>query len=233
MPEENDSEEGAEGVAPEADSEEDEIEGDSDPNRVIDLEAGDDEMGPRWLYEKEGRETYGAVPVQGLGDMGRGFWEDFDIPDEAVMMQINFDADLAEKYASKNNLWKVSVLSKFLPVTIPFNTPAEEVFFAEGFVRAAIHGLQDHGRSLTMHALHVSNGAPLELTDHATSEQLRRLVWKRRRESGPEEGGDGGLLDEGERACKRGLQRDKDLLAERAGLEVGIAQLEFKRRKQE
>lgn len=208
-------------------------ESDEDESRDIDLEADDEGMGPRWLYEKEGRETYGPIPVQGLGDMGRGFWEDFDIPDEAVMMQTNFDAKLAEKYASKNNLWKASVLSKFLPVTIPFSTPAEEVFFSEGFVRAAIPGIQDHGRSLSVQALHVSEGAPLESTDHATSEQLRRLVWRRRRESGPEEIGDDALQDDDERACKRGLLRDKDLLAERAQLEVSIAGLEYKRQKRE
>lgn len=201
-------------------------------DREIDLEEGD-ELGPRWLSEKEGRDTYGGVPTQGLGDMGRGFWEDFQIPEEAVMMQTSFDEQLAEKYASKNNLWKLSVLSKFLPVTIPFNTPAEEVFFAEGFVRGAIPGFVEHGRSLSVQALHVANGAPVEATDHATNAQLRSMVWARRGESGLVEGNDDGLFNDEERAVKRGLMRDKDLLGDRAELEVSIAGIEYKRQRKE
>jgi hypothetical protein len=42
----------------------------------------------------------------------------------------------------KNSLWKFSVLSRFLPVTIPVYKPSHEVLFAEDLVRLAIPGVQ-------------------------------------------------------------------------------------------
>lgn len=196
----------------------------------VDLEEDDDEMLPRFLSEKEGRDTYGPVPVWGLGDMGRGFWQDFEIPDELVMIQTNYDLELAEKFLARNMVWKASMVSKILPVTIQFTTPAEEVFFAEAVIRTAFPGLQEHGRSLHMQALQVANGAPIEATDHGTSEQLARMAWRRReeRETEPD---DGLMLTEAEREWKRKRLEDQALLGERAEYEIAAAAIDYKRQK--
>ncbi|GAQ92916.1 hypothetical protein KFL_012010010, partial [Klebsormidium nitens] len=195
----------------------------------VDLEADDDEMVPRFLNEKEGRDTYGPAPVRGLGDMGRGFWQDFEIPDELVMLQTNYDPELAEKFLARNNLWKASMVSRILPVTVQFNTPAEEVFFSEAVIRTAFPGLQDHGRSLHMQALQVANGAPIEATDHGTSEQLARIAWRRREERETSEADDGLMLTEAEREWKRKRLEDQALLGERAEHEIAAAAIDYKR----
>ncbi|GAQ92407.1 histone H3 [Klebsormidium nitens] len=196
----------------------------------VDLEADDDEMVPRFLNEKEGRDTYGPAPVRGLGDMGRGFWQDFEVPDELVMIQTNYDPELAEKFLARNNLWKASMLSRILPVTVQFNTPAEEVFFAEAVIRTAFPGMQEHGRSLHMQALQVANGAPIEATDHGTSEQLARIAWRRRAEEETEPD-DGMMLTEAEREWKRKRLEDQALLGERAEYEIAAAAIDYKRQK--
>jgi hypothetical protein len=77
---------------------------------------------------------------------------------------------------SKNSLWKFSVFSRFLPVTILVYKPSHEVFFGEDLVRLAIFGVQQSGRSLAVAGLHVSFGAPEEATDTATSFQAERMV---------------------------------------------------------
>ena len=199
----------------------------------VDLEADCDEMLPRFLVEEEGRAVYGPVPIWGLGDMGRGYWQDFEIPDEVVMIQTTFDPELAEKNLARNNLWKASTLSKILPVTVPFNTPAEEVFFSEALIRTAFSGLQEPGRSLSIQAMHVADGAPIEATDHATSEQLARVAWRYRSDaqSGADEGA--GMLTKEEREWKRKRLEDRALLGERAELEIAAAAIDFKRRKKE
>ncbi|GAQ89159.1 histone H3 [Klebsormidium nitens] len=201
-----------------------------DDAKSVDLEADDDEMVPRFLNKKEGRDTYGPVPVRGLGDMGRGFWQDFEIPDELVMLQTNYNPELAEKFLARNNLWKASMVSRILPVVVQFNTPAEEVFFAEAVIRTAFPGLQDHGRSLHMQALQVANGAPLEATDHGTSEQLARIAWRRREERDTSETDNGLMLTEAEREWKRKRLEDQALLGERAEHEIAAAAIDYKPR---
>ena len=56
----------------------------SEDSGSVDLEKEEEEeVGGSSFYEKAGRETTGKAPVKGLGDMGRGFWEDFRIPGDS------------------------------------------------------------------------------------------------------------------------------------------------------
>jgi hypothetical protein len=52
-------------------------------------------------------------------------WEDFQIPSQMVMMQTQYDPELAERYEARHNLWVFSSLAKILPLTIgPLPTPS-------------------------------------------------------------------------------------------------------------
>jgi hypothetical protein len=114
-----------------------------------------------------------------------------------------------------------------LPVTIPVHKPSHEVFFAEDFVRSAIPGFQQSGRSLAVAGLHVSFGAPLETTNTATSSQLQRMVhcfWQAR-EDPP------AFLTESEAEVRNKIQDMKILGARVADLEVKIQKVNAKKRK--
>jgi hypothetical protein len=133
--------------------------------------------GEQWMYARRKNDITGKKPFEGLGDVAR-VWEDFQIPSQMVTMQTPYDAELAERYEARHNLWVFSSLAKILPLTIgPLPTPSEEAFFSESLVAHAYPEMQPApGRSIGAAALHVCKGAPLEATRYGTSNQLRQMV---------------------------------------------------------
>lgn len=191
--------------------------------------------GGGWYEEKPGRTVRGKAPIKGLGDMGRGFWQDFKIPQEIVMMAAKYDDELAERFKARHNLWLLGVLSRFFPITLPFPTPAEEVFFSAALVQRALPGVFEEpgGRSLYIEALHVSEGVPLEQTAHATTQQLMQMVVKLRgSESGGASSGGGGSGEGPEmQALKRARAEYKEDVGKIAEHEIKIQELRAKRSK--
>ena len=206
-----------------AESREEGAESDSSEEGSVDLEKEEEEeLGGSSFYEKPGRETSGKAPIRGLGDMGRGFWEDFRIPEEAVMMASRYDAEIAENFKAKHNLWLLSVLSRIFPTTIPFPTPDHEVLFSENLVRRALpEAFHEPGRNMMVEALYVSEGLPVEKTGYASTGQLLRMLQKLR---GPEwegAGGESGSEEGGMRALKRAraeFREDTGTIAEHEAL---------------
>jgi hypothetical protein len=184
----------------------------------IDLDKYEDEIDycEGMLEEELGRDMSGPCPIPSFGEISK-MWDHFSIPGEAVMLAPKYEHLDPDKAAeSKNSLWKSSVLSWFLPVTIPVYKPSHEVFFAEDLVRSAIPGVQQSGRSLAVAGLHVSFGAPLEATDTATSSQLQRMVhrFRQAKEDPP------AFLTESEAEVRNKIQKLKILGAEEADLEI-------------
>ncbi len=123
---------------------------------LVDREAEKD-TGSTYFLEKLGRDLTGMTPIEGLGDMGRGFWEDFDIPREAVMMQTNYSKPLATQFHSRHQLWLLDVLSRIFAVTIPIITCPEEVLFSSDVVRRGLPDVyEEKGRNMMLQALHFS-----------------------------------------------------------------------------
>ena len=192
--------------------------------------------GRQWYHEKPGRDLTGKAPIKGLGDMGRGFWEDFKIPQEVVMMAAKYDDELAERFKARHNLWLLKVLARFFPVTIPFPTPAEEVFFSAALVKQAMPGVFEEagGRNLMVEAVYVSDGASVERTGYASTKQLMQMVGKlRAAEHGGEDTGGGGTGgEEGEmQDLKRARAEFMQDAGEIAEHEVNIEELRAKRAK--
>ncbi|GAQ90780.1 hypothetical protein KFL_006840030 [Klebsormidium nitens] len=206
----------------------------------VDLEKEEEEIGGSSFYEKPGRKTTGKAPVKGLGNMGRGFWEDFWIPGEAVVMAIRYDAKIAEKFKAKHNLWLLSVLSRFFPTTIPFPTSDHEVLFSENLVRRALpEAFDEPGRNMMVEAMYVSEGLPVDKTGYASSQQLMSMVVKLR---GPEwegegltGGGESGAAGTGDESEMQAFKRARAEFRQDAGLiaehEAMIEQVKAKRGK--
>jgi hypothetical protein len=193
----------------------------------IDLDKYEDEIDycKGMLEEESGRDMGGPCPIPSLGEISK-MWDHFSIPGDAVMLAPTYehlDPDRAAE--SKNSLWEFSVLSRFLPVTIPVYKPSHEVFFGEDLVKLAIPGVQQSGRSLVVAGLHVSFGAPLEATNTATSPQLQRMVhrFRQAREDPP------ASLTEAE--VRNKIQKMKIMGAEEADLEMKIQKVNANKRK--
>lgn len=178
----------------------------------VDLEKEEEEeIGGGSFYEKPGRKTDKNAPIRGLGDMGRGFWEDFRIPGEAVMMASKYSAEIADKFKAKHNLWLLGVLSRVFPTTIPFPTPEHEVLFSENLVRRALpQAFDESGRNMMVEAVYVSDGMPVDKTGYASSQQLMRMLVKLK---GPEWEGEGQTGGEGNEAAARGGGDENELRA--------------------
>jgi hypothetical protein len=55
------------------------------------------------MYARRKNDITGKKPFEGLGDVAR-VWEDFQIPSQMVMMQTQYDPELAERYEARHNL---------------------------------------------------------------------------------------------------------------------------------
>ncbi|GAQ93085.1 hypothetical protein KFL_012900010 [Klebsormidium nitens] len=233
----------------------------SEDSGSVDLEKEEEEeIGGSLFYEKAGRETTGKAPVKGLGDMGRGFWEAFRIPGEAVMMASKYNAEIAEKFKAKHNLWLLSVLSRFFPTTIPFPTPDHEVLFSENLVgralpeafdepgrnmmnlvgRALPEAFDEPGRNMMVEALYVSEGLPVDKTGYASSQQLMNMVVKLRGSEwelgeGLTGGGESGAAGTGGESEMQAFKRARAEFRQDAGViaehEAMIEQVKAKRGK--
>ena len=150
------------------------------------------------------------------------------------MMASRYDAEIAEKFKAKHNLWLLSVLSRFFPTTIPFPTPDHEVLFSENLVRRALpEAFDEPGRNMMVEALYVSEGLPVDKTGYASSQQLMSMVVKLRGSEWEGEGsGAAGPGGESEmQAFKRAraeFRQDAGVIAEHEAL---IEQVKAKRGK--